>query len=71
TWYIDVDKICSQKENCIKNSDGSYDIKITLEFWLQRWFYTGVIISSLALFSCLFALAYLQIKTDHNEGTIQ
>lgn len=62
-WYVDTEKLCKSsnretKNGCIKNSDGSYDIEIVIEFFPQRWFYLGLLISSITLISCLGYLAY-------------
>jgi len=53
-WTIDTNKTCgpdslineAETTKCIKNSDGSYDFEVVIEFWPQRLFYLGLIISS-------------------------
>ncbi|MFH1863945.1 MAG: hypothetical protein ABIJ85_03505 [bacterium] len=60
-WTIDTNKICGfdslQNDlgatKCIQNLDGSYDFEIVLEFWPQRLFYLGLIISSTTLMGLL------------------
>lgn len=48
-WYIDPGKLCKQaNENCARQSDGSYDFDMTIEFLPQRSFYVGGIISLVA-----------------------
>jgi hypothetical protein len=49
SWIIDPARICSEKEFCIRNSDGSYDLEIVLEFWPQRIYYLGLGVSSVTL----------------------
>jgi hypothetical protein len=66
-WYIDVNEICSKEKNCLKNPDGSYDIRMTVEFWTQKWFYIGAIISIFTFFGCLITLLYLRVKTQNND----
>lgn len=46
------------KDGCTQNPDGSYDIELTLEFFPQRWFYLGLLISGTTLLACLGYLAY-------------
>jgi len=63
TWYVDPVLLCETKninqkakDGCVKNANGSYDMEMVIEFWPQRWFYLGLIISSLTLLGCLFYL---------------
>jgi hypothetical protein len=59
SWIIDVDKICSENaDKCVKNADGSYDFEMVVEFWPQRLFYIGLVISGSTLLACLMFLAY-------------
>ena len=60
SWWIDLEQVCesSKVQNCVKNPDGSYDIEMVIEFWPQRWFYLGLIISGMTLFGCLWYLGY-------------
>jgi len=57
-WYVDTEELCQNNSACVKNSDGSYDIEMVIEFWPQRWFYLGLIISGTTLFGCLGYLGY-------------
>ena len=59
-WYVDTTQLCGVEhlEGCTKNADGSYDIEMVIEFWPQRWFYVGLIVSSVTLLGCLGALVY-------------
>jgi hypothetical protein len=57
-WYIDIDEHCKQKNLCTQNPDGSYDIELTLEFFPQRWFYLGLLISGTTLVGCIGYLGY-------------
>ncbi|KKT13240.1 MAG: hypothetical protein UV95_C0003G0114 [Candidatus Falkowbacteria bacterium GW2011_GWF2_43_32] len=58
SWFIDPDEICANSEKCVKNSDGSYDFELIIEFWPQRLFYLGLFISGLALLGCVTYLTY-------------
>ena len=77
SWVIDVDNICrNTSSKCIKNSNGSYDMELIVEFRPQRLFYIGSTISGTTLLACLFYLGYdykrtrkkklLEKSTDEN-----
>lgn len=53
SWWVDLDIICEKSDNCIKNSDGSYDFELIVEFWPQRLFYVGLFISGTTLLTCV------------------
>ncbi|MFC1637893.1 hypothetical protein ACFL2R_00570, partial [Patescibacteria group bacterium] len=53
SWKIDVDELCSNEKMCYRNDDGSYDMEIIVEFWPQRLFYIGLLISGVTLLGCL------------------
>lgn len=61
SFYINPEKACSKYE-CQKNPDGGYDMKLTLFFKAQGWFYLGLIISGATLVLCFLYLAYAIIK---------
>lgn len=67
-WYIDVPNLCSDNSACSQNDDGSYDMEMVIEFWPQRWFYFGLIISGLTLFSSLGYLIYNFLKTKWQKN---
>lgn len=63
SWIIDTEKVCADNPSfCTKNSDGSYDFEIVVEFWPQRLYYLGCIISITTLISCLLWIGVLRIK---------
>jgi len=47
-WFINPQEICDSSF-CSRNSDGTYNMNLILEFWPQRLFYIGIVISVLAL----------------------
>lgn len=53
SWLLNVDKICYQNSICQKNSDGSYDFEVVVEFWPQRLYYISLFISGATLICCL------------------
>ncbi|MCK9378680.1 MAG: hypothetical protein M0P97_00870 [Candidatus Moranbacteria bacterium] len=73
-WFVEPEQLCeskvkSQKSEsdelnsaCKLNADGSYDIEMTIEFFPQRWFYLGLLISGTTLAGCLGYLGYDFVK---------
>jgi len=58
-WYVDPSTLCSLPEaSCTKHADGSYDIEMQIEFWPQRWFYLGLLISATTLLGSIGYLGY-------------
>lgn len=53
-WSIDPATICANSKSCKKNSDGTYDIYLNLEFIPQRVLYFGLVFSITALLGCLW-----------------
>ncbi len=60
SFYIDPKVICKSYV-CAKNSDGTYDISLTLYFRPQSYMYLGLIMSGLTLFLCLSYLLYVGV----------
>ncbi|MDD4409346.1 MAG: hypothetical protein PHW52_01695 [Candidatus Pacebacteria bacterium] len=62
-WYVDTAELCKDDNKaCKKNEDGSYDIEMVVEFWPQRWFYLGLLISGTTLVGCVSYLGYDFVK---------
>ncbi len=62
-WYIDPAGLCTKSDTplvagCTRHADGSYDIDMVIEFFPQRYFYLGLLISGLTLAGCLGYLVY-------------
>ncbi len=57
-WYVDTGVMCHNNSACVKNEDGSYDIELVVEFFPQRWFYLGLLISGMTLTGCIGYLTY-------------
>ncbi|HSD55998.1 MAG TPA: hypothetical protein VLA92_02495 [Candidatus Saccharimonadales bacterium] len=65
-WYVDPQKLCAQQaSSCQKNSDGSYDMELVMEFMPQRWFYLGAIISTATFIVC--TVYYIRSRKRSNE----
>jgi hypothetical protein len=76
SWIIDTNKVCeaqseklpSDNSFCTKNSDGSYDFEIVVEFWPQRLYYLGLIISGTTLVLCLGYFGWVFVKRRKEKG---
>lgn len=71
SWWIDLDQVkgsasakamVGKQESKIKsyteNSDGSIDFELIIEFWPQRLFYLGLLVSGMTLLGCIGYLGY-------------
>jgi len=58
SWVIEPKKICSEANKCKLNPDGSYDFELVVEFWPERLFQVGLIISISSLLVCLAFSVY-------------
>ena len=67
SWLLDVEKICTNNSSCRKNSDGTYDIELVIEFWPQRLYYLGGIISITTLILCLISMGFLRVKSGNKD----
>ncbi len=67
-WFVEPAELCSNENSaCTLNPDGSYDMEMTIEFFPQRWFYLGLLISGTTLAGCLGYLGYDFIKRRKNR----
>jgi hypothetical protein len=57
-WYVDVNSLCRDQSLCTQNADGTYDISMVVEFWPQRWFYVGLVVSGATLLFCIGYLVF-------------
>lgn len=71
-WYIDPEALCkNQSQACHKNSDGSYDLRLAMEFAPQRWFNVGIAISGItALGTALFFARRLRFEAPAGRYTL-
>jgi hypothetical protein len=57
SWSVDPEQLFKSNVKCVKkNTDGSYDLELIVEYWHQRMFYLGLFITLTAF---AVALAYL------------
>lgn len=61
-WLIEVDDFCKINK-CVKNSDGSYEIELVLEFWPQRLFYLEFAMSMILV---IYSIVYLILRSFGN-----
>ncbi|HUD09338.1 MAG TPA: hypothetical protein VMR77_00830 [Patescibacteria group bacterium] len=62
SWDINPSALCQNNAKCVKNADGSYDLELVIEFWPQRLFYIGLLISGTTLVGCLGYLGWDFVK---------
>ena len=62
-WYIDTKEYCKNKNLCTQNPDGSYDMELVLEFFPQRWFYLGLLISAITFIGLIGYLIFDFVRT--------
>ena len=67
SWTIDTNKVCKE-EFCHKNADGSYDFEFVIEFYSQRLYYLGIVISIITLSGCIGYLVILSFRATHKSG---
>ena len=68
-WYVDPATLCVQNSACTQNADGSYDMEMTVEFFPQRWFYLGLLISGSTLAACLAYLATTWLRSKRGTSS--
>jgi len=62
-WFVEPETLCANDNKaCTKNADGSYDLELTIEFFPQRWFYLGLLISGVTFVGCIGYLGYDFVK---------
>lgn len=66
SWIIDPSEICSAKDFCKKNSDGSYDIELIIEFGFQKIF-ISLITFSLAMLIVSIIFIIMRTKKYANK----
>ncbi len=67
SWFIKTDDLCKTSNNCIINNDKSYDFELIMEFWPQRVYYFGLLISILTFIITMIAL-YSHVSKKKNEN---
>jgi hypothetical protein len=69
-WLVEPSKLCVSsghvRSGCTKNTDGSYNIKLKVEFVPQRWFAIGAVISWVTVIA---AAAYLIVVRPKDPPT--
>lgn len=66
SWWLNIEEL--KKQNKItQNQNETYDFEIILEFWPQRLFHLGLLISIITLLSCLGYLGRYYYKNKKNK----
>jgi hypothetical protein len=65
-WLVDPSKFC--ESSCQKNSDGSYNMTLVMEFTPQRWFYIGSAISAVTFLAVVGYLIYDTVRIKSVAG---
>lgn len=66
SWTINPQAVCQQLEACKQNPDGSFDFELVVEFWPQRLFYFGLILTGSTLLFGFGAWFLIGRKKDGN-----
>jgi hypothetical protein len=66
-WYVDVADVCDKKRLCSQNSDGSYDLSMTIEFTPQKYFYAGLAVSGIAVGASLLVASCCIYRSYRNK----
>ena len=82
-WFVDTARLCQVEslkvhkvENsglnsaCVLNEDGSYDIEMVIEFFPQRWFYLGLLISGTTFIGCIGFLGWDFVRRRRRKNEI-
>jgi hypothetical protein len=68
-WFVNPEQLCrSAGANCTRHNDGSYDMTLELEFAPQRWFYAGLMLSSIGFVGIIGYFGYLAVQKAQKGG---
>lgn len=67
SWLINPDYICGQPDICQKNSNGSYDFEIIVEFLPQRIFWFGLFITLVTVLVSVLLVIIIKIRKAKNR----
>ncbi|MFH2022504.1 MAG: hypothetical protein ABIJ33_04510 [Patescibacteria group bacterium] len=63
-WIIDTNKLCQTPGLCQANSDQTQDLELIIEFFPQRYFYLGCLVSLFTLALSLVAILFLKDQRE-------
>lgn len=69
SWLLNAENICANNSLCHQNADGTYDVEIVMEFWPERLYYLGGIISIATLIFCLAGMGFLRIRNGNKNAS--
>jgi len=67
SWILDIDEMCVMNNGCIKNTDGTYDFQLVVEFWPQRLYYIGLFVSGTTLLVLVIYLMYYYLYVSRRK----
>lgn len=67
SWVINTEEVCKDGRYCQPNIKGGYDFEAVIEFWPQKLFYCGVIISGLTLIVTIFLFRFKTKLKKQND----
>ena len=62
SWLIHSDNICASKKLCTYNKDGTYNFDLVIEFYPQKYYYLGLIVSLVTLVAIFLYSLYFRFK---------
>ena len=69
SWIIDPENMCFNNKQCLMNPNGSYDMELVVEFYQQRVFYIGFVISFVVLLiSLMYVVIYYFKRASNSHG---
>jgi Carbohydrate binding domain len=72
-WLIDPITICQNNNKCVKNNDGSFSFELTFEYFPQRWFNIGLVVSGttfVALIIIAGVTSYKEKRRKKHEDSV-
>jgi hypothetical protein len=69
-WIVDPRHLCEDSGKCLENSDGTFDVELIIEFWPQRLFYWGSLISLISL-GGLVGFFVVNCRREKRNGRIK
>ena len=71
-WFIDINDLCVERQLCVQNEDGTWNLDLVIEFTPQRWFYVGSFISGTTFVGMVGYIGFDTIRLHRRKkhGTI-
>lgn len=66
-WKINANTLCNQSQFCTKNSDGTYNFEMVMEYTPQKYMNLAIVISACTLITIVVVLLYRTRKINLHE----